>query len=448
MSVAESVAGGGPRAGHRGAAPIVPSVVLLLSVAPAAQVRRDAGSRARAAIPTAPAAAPVPAGLLPLDAQAVAAYREHIEQRQRRLLGDAYVQARRLRREPVGRMALDDGPAGPSDALAPRYADIWHLQHKSGASLWEVWLRAPAQPLDAARWTGWLDLSDERSLAARIWARLAPAGAPPEMDLPLIVLRVPGGGHLDDLLAEHAQALVKLLHRDPMATPFKASFVAEELAGDFCRREDGLSLLSRNAAIDLHLEPPGEACADAAADAEASGDAPMPRNTLPLLVTLELLCLERGVLRGLLDRSQAGRVGTIDELVALRRDMIDGLEEYYGTLARTHGYTAEATARGEALFGIDALFDSVVDRMEALTFEITTRNQQTVNRIGFWLTILFGAIETGFVASGIATWYYADDLPAVLSWTIGVTLLTASAIAVLLVRVAKADAPVSRPATF
>lgn len=205
-------------------------------------------------------------------------------------------------------------------------------------------------------------------------------------------------------------------------------------------QQTALSLLSRNAAIDLHLQPSGVAAADARATASwaASDAAPMPRDTLPLLVTPELLCLERCVLRGLLDRSQAGRVGTIDELVTLRRDIIDGLEEYYGTLARTHGYTAEATARGERLFGIDDLFESVVDRVEAPTFEITTRNQQTVNRIGFWLTILFGAIETGFVASGIATWYYADDLRAVLAWTVGVTALTALAIAALLRRAPRA----------
>ena len=84
------------------------------------------------------------------------------------------------------------------------------------------------------------------------------------------------------------------------------------------------------------------------------------------------------------------------------------------------------------LFGIDDLFDSVVERIEAVTFEITTRSQRTVSQLGFWLTTSFGAIETGFVAASIATWYYADNLGAVLGWTIGVTLVTALAIAALL----------------
>ena len=70
--------------------------------------------------------------------------------------------------------------------------------------------------------------------------------------------------------------------------------------------------------------------------------------------------------------------------------------------------------------------------LDALTFEITTRNQQAVNRLGFWLTTSFGAIETSFVATSIATWYYTDDLPAVLGWTVGVTLGTALIISRLL----------------
>ena len=228
---------------------------------------------------------------------------------------------------------------------------------------------------------------------------------------------------LPELVEAHAHDLVKLLHRDQSPQRFKARFVDDELAGDFCRREQGLSLMARNGAIDVHAQDD---------TAPATDDAPLPRNTLPLLITLELLCLERAVLRSFLDRLAGGVVGTIDDLVALRRDIFDGLEEYYGTLAKTHGYTADATSRGEVLFGIDDLFDSVVDRLESLTFEITTRNQQTVNRLGFWLTTSFGAIETGFVAASIATWYYATEIGAVLAWTIGVTLVTAMGIAALL----------------
>jgi hypothetical protein len=138
------------------------------------------------------------------------------------------------------------------------------------------------------------------------------------------------------------------------------------------------------------------------------------------------------VLRSFLNRFARGVYGTTEDLIQLRRDIFDGLEEYYGTLAKTHGYTAEATALGETMFGINDLFGSVVERLDALTFEITTRNQQAVNRLGFWLTTSFGAIETGFVAAGIATWYYASNLWAVLGWTLGVTVATALVISGLL----------------
>jgi hypothetical protein len=241
----------------------------------------------------------------------------------------------------------------------------------------------------------------------------------PEMMLPLAVLRC-ATCTLDELLDTSGHALVKLLHRDVSGERFKASFVQQELDADFCRREQGLSFVARNGALDVH------------AQATDTDDSPLPRNTLPLLVTLELLCLERAVLRSFLNRFAQGVYGTTDDLVQLRRDIFDGLEEYYGTLAKTHGYTAEATALGESLFGINDLFDSVVDRLGALTFEITTRNQKMVNQLGFWLTTSFGAIETGFVASSIATWYYTDNLPAVLGWTLGVTLATTLLIAGLL----------------
>jgi hypothetical protein len=274
-------------------------------------------------------------------------------------------------------------------------------------------------------------MEDPDSLARRIWTCLSAGGGAaahtPEMTLPLMVLRWPEGS-LDELVAAHAHELVKLLHRDTSPQRFKPRFVADELAGDFCRRAQGLSLLARHGALDVHARDPH----DGDAPEDHPDDGPLPRNTLPLLVTLELLCLERAVLRGFLDRFGGGVVGSIDELVALRRDIFDGLEEYYGTLAKTHGYTAEATARGEKLFGIHDLFDLVTDRLESLTFEITTRNQQTVSRLGFWLTTSFGAIETGFVAASIATWYYATDLGAVLAWTLGTTLATALGIAALL----------------
>lgn len=411
MNTATDSAAPAARATH-----VQPTFVLLFAVTPAA------GAAARA----------VPAGVQPIPDDVAAGYRERIDARQQRLLGEPYLQARRLQRRSIGRLPLPTADTGGDPATDPPCADIHLVVHKSGAAVWEVWLAAPAQPLDGARWTAWLDMEAPDSLARRIWGRLSSAdGAAahgPEMSLPLMVLRWPEGP-LEELVAAHAHELVKLLHRDTSPQRFKPRFVADELAGDFCRRAQGLSLLARHGALDVHARDQDDGAATD--DAE---EGPLPRNTLPLLVTLELLCLERAVLRGFLDRFSGGVVGSIDELVALRRDIFDGLEEYYGTLAKTHGYTAEATARGEKLFGIHDLFDLVTDRLASLTFEITTRNQQTVNRLGFWLTTSFGAIETGFVAAGIATWYYSTELGAVLAWTVGTTAATALGIAALLRR--------------
>ena len=392
---------------------IQPAFVLLFAVTPDAAARQAA----------------LPQGLLEIPEDVAKSYRGKLETMQQRLLGEPYLQARRLTRTAVGRLPLV-GAEG-----APAYADIHLVKHKSGAAVWEVWLVAPAQPMNVSRWVAWLDMEDPSSLARHIWLALSPASADvttnslvdstaatvsgPEMMLPLCVLRC-AHCSLDTLVTTHGHALVKLLHRDISEERFKPSFVQHELDADFCRREHGLSLVARNGALDVH------------ALTSTSDNAPLPSNTLPLLVTLELLCLERAVLRSFLNRFVQNVYGTTEDLIQLRRDIFDGLEEYYGTLAKTHGYTAEATALGEVLFGINDLFDSVVERLEALTFEITTRNQKTVNQLGVWLTTSFGAIETGFVAASIATWYYTDNLAAVLGWTIGVTLTTMGLIAGLL----------------
>jgi hypothetical protein len=380
---------------------VAPAFVLLFAMTP------DAAAERAASFP----------GLQPMSDEASLAYRNGMDSLQRRLLGESYAQASRLERTAVGRMSLPDRTGELS------HADIHLVVHQCGAAVWEVSVFGPPQPLDVARWIGWLDLESQGSPARIIWDTLAAgrqgAARTPEMYLPLAVLRfrdqTPG-----ELVARHARDLVTLLHRDASGGRFKASFVGAELAADLCRGEDGLWLLARNGAIDVNAD---------SHDATASQ---LPPDTLPLLLSLEVLCLDRAVLRSFLDRFTRGAYGTVDDLIQLRRDIFNDLEEYYGTLAKPHGFTADAIARGERLYGIDDLFEAVMDRMEALTFEITTRNQQAVNRLGLWLTTSFGAIETGFVAASIATWYYAKDLFAVLGWTIGVTFATALAIAGLL----------------
>lgn len=197
-----------------------PAFLLLFTITP------DAASGRAAA----------PLGLQAIPAEISEAYRSRLELLQQRLLGEHYLQARRLQMSSIGRMQL------PGRDGEPTYADIRLVVHKSGASVWEVWLSAPPQPMDVVRWIGWLNMESSDSLARMVWDRLVPAtsgaAGAPEMFLPIAVLRIPDRT-LPELLDVHAHDLVKLLHRDTSDERFKPDFVSDELAEDFCRREQG-----------------------------------------------------------------------------------------------------------------------------------------------------------------------------------------------------------------
>lgn len=115
---------------------------------------------------------------------------------------------------------------------------------------------------------------------------------------------------------------------------------------------------------------------------------------------------------------------SVEELLTLKQKVLDELEEYYGAITTATRFSDEVTADGERLLGLGNLYDAVIDRLEAVSFEITMRYQKRTTLLQFWLTIVFGATEIGFIASSIATWYYHSELWAVLAWTIGVSLVT------------------------
>lgn len=209
---------------------------------------------------------------------------------------------------------------------------------------------------------------------------------------------------------------MRLVHRDGSKEPFKPGFVAHQLEEDFCLREGGLSLLSPRGALDLH-----------------AGLGDEGRAALPLLITLELLAIERAVLRRFHERLAGERTKRLAELLQLKREVADGLEEYYGALAVGNAFSAQATALGRSLLGVDDLYRSVTSRLDTVTFGITTRLERKTNQATLWLAIIFGAIGTGFLAEAISSWYYADRgaLGLVIAWTAATTLATALLISAL-----------------
>lgn len=90
---------------------------------------------------------------------------------------------------------------------------------------------------------------------------------------------------------------------------------------------------------------------------------------------------------------------------------------------------------GERLLGIVELYDALMDRLEAVSFALTTRYQQRMTEMQFWLTVVFGATEIGFIAASIAAWHYPrSELGAVLAWTVGATVVSAGVLVALLRR--------------
>ena len=111
---------------------------------------------------------------------------------------------------------------------------------------------------------------------------------------------------------------------------------------------------------------------------------------------------------------------------------VSALEEYYGAITNATRFSDAVTTDGERLLGLNDLYEAVMDRLDAVSFAITTRYQKHMTLLQFWLAIVFGATEIGFIASGIATWHYRAELGAVIAWTVGVSAVSALILWVLL----------------
>ena len=231
---------------------------------------------------------------------------------------------------------------------------------------------------------------------------------------------------MDVILTDQVADLVRLLYLDRSNRAFKSRVVDEELARDFCLRDGGISLLSQRAALDLRV---GE-------DGPGSAEGPVvlpPRSALPLLISIELLLLERTVLRLFHDRL-ADPGASASHLLGLKAEVLDGLEEYRGAVAESNRFSTEVTAYGQQVLGLDVLYRTLSERIDSVTFEITTRYQQTTNLLQFSLTVVVGALEASSVAAVVAAVHYGNEPLAVLSWAAAAGLATATAITLRLRR--------------
>jgi hypothetical protein len=366
-----------------------------------------------------------PDGFAPIPDASASALQSWRDAAQAHVLGPAFIQAARLSLHGVGRIELGEG-----DADAPRHADISLLTHVAGVAVWEAWLPAPRQSFDTERWVQWLDPEQPGSLAARVWTRILPLSrslsgrADYGTYLPLSVIRLPDV-ELDDWLGDHAEQVVNLLWRDRIARALKPEVVDGELTRDTCARVGGVTLVGRRSALDLH-----DRHDDSVAESEALSLP--PRSTLPFLITLELLCIERAVLQGLYDRLTHAGPRSIDDLLALKQEVMDGLEEYYGTTLASTRFNDVVAEQGEDVLGIVDLFDAVTDRLDMVSFTLTTNYQQRMTLLQFWLTVVFGSTEIGFIAASIATWYYSSGLGLVLAWTLGASVVSGAILVALL----------------
>jgi hypothetical protein len=125
----------------------------------------------------------------------------------------------------------------------------------------------------------------------------------------------------------------------------------------------------------------------------------------------------------------------VEELMTLKQRVLDDLEEYYGAITNANRFTDAVISEGEQLLGITDLYDAVMDRIETISFVITTRYQKRMTDLQFWLTVIFSAIEIGFIVLSLATWYYqpeATNALLVLAWTIGASILSGAILIVTL----------------
>jgi hypothetical protein len=353
------------------------------------------------------------------------AYTERFSELERHVFGDDFAAAGRTKRWPLGRISI---PCEGRDPSFPSQADVYLVAHTTGTAIWEVWVRAHSQPLDASRWIEWLDPEAENGLPELLWSAIASINGVISGNstyrgfFPLTIVRTRQAS-LETIIGKHDEDIVRLLLRSRSRQRFRPEIVRKELAQNYCVQQGGLTLISRRSGLDLH----------GSEDLNDTDDSALPLGSaMPFLIVIESLLIERTVLQQLYERLSQTMPRSIEELLKLKQQILDGLEEYYGAITNANRIGDEVATAAEPLLGIENLYQAVMIRLDAVSFAITTRYQKRMTVLQFWLTMVFGATEIGFIASSIATWHYKTELSMVLAWTVGTSIFAAVAIAALL----------------
>jgi hypothetical protein len=363
--------------------------------------------------------------ITPLGPEHIQAYNARFSELERHVFGEDFAAAGRTKRWPLGRIAI---PHESRDTSFPSQAEVYLVAHTTGTAIWEVWVRVPNQPLDALQWIEWLDPDAENGLPALLWSALGSINGAISGNstyrgfFPLTILRT-RHALLETIVEKHDEDIVRLLLRSRSRQSFRPEIVRRELAQNYCVQQGGLTLISRRSGLDLH----------GSEDLSDTDDSALPLGSaLPFLIVIESLLIERTVLQELYERLSQTMPRSIEELLKLKQQILDGLEEYYGAITNANRIGDEVANAAEPLLGIENLYQAVMTRLDAVSFAITTRYQKRMTVLQFWLTMVFGATEIGFIASSIATWHYKTELSMVLAWTVGTSIFAAVVIAALL----------------
>jgi len=338
------------------------------------------------------------------------------------VLGSDFLEAERLKRRPVTKISI----SFPTDGnLLQNDTEVYLVTHREGVQIMEVWMDLPEQEFDANRWVRWLKKDSKDYIVNVIQAAL------PYLQHSTHIFTFIGvlGKDLkvEEFANKHGMDIINLIYLDSSAIPFKKSFIEDELNKNFCLREGGASYVSNSLALNIMFVNSEKN------NTELDHINLQGRCALPFIISIELLLLEKQILEKYYRKLTKGSF-SINGLIGMKQEILNGLEEYYGIIAKATQFSAPLMEYGQQILGIDDLYDSVIDRLDAVTFDITTNYGRNTSVLTFWLTILFGSLDTGLLTESIVSIYYVHNLMMTVVWTALTTIITSLGIYALLYR--------------